>query len=113
MTDIVRPIRTTGKALRFTQSSPQSLSHVWRGSATDSLAFLKQLQEPLLLVGFFALFFSVIVAYNRCDFVITRDAAWESSQRAERAAFLIQKIESIVSGSLETFTSAADLPAFY
>lgn len=58
-----------------------------------------QLQEPLLLIGAFLLLFSLVIAYNRCNFRITKDAKWAEENRAERAAFLLKEIESIVSGT--------------
>lgn len=64
---------------------------------------MMQLQEPLLLVAAFALAFSFVIAYNRCNFRITRDAKWAAEHRAERAAYLLQQIGSIVSG--ESFAS--------
>jgi hypothetical protein len=58
-----------------------------------------QLREPLLLIGVFLAMFALATLYSHCNFVITRDALWESGDKAERTAFLVEEITSIISGS--------------
>ena len=60
---------------------------------------LMQLQEPFLLVAAFALVFTLVIAWNRCNFRITKDAKWAAENRAEQAAHLLQEIGSIVGGT--------------
>lgn len=54
------------------------------------------LREPLLLIGVFAALFGLAILYSHCNLVITRDAAWQSGHRAERAAFLVAEITGII-----------------
>ncbi len=58
-----------------------------------------QLREPLLLIGAFLAMFGLAILYSRCNLVITRDARWESGDRAERAAFLVEEITALVAGA--------------
>lgn len=63
-----------------------------------------QLREPLLLIGVFLLFFAIVILYCRCNFVLTRGSAWEAENKAERTAFLVEEITSIIAGKAP-FTS--------
>ena len=47
------------------------------------------IQEPLLLIGAFLLFFALTIAYVRMDFAITKD---EGSEARMKAAGVCEKI---------------------
>lgn len=64
------------------------------------------MREPLLLVAVFLVGFAIIIAYNRCNFAITPNES-EASQRAERAAALLQQISDVIAGELPCNTLVA------
>ena len=57
-----------------------------------------QLREPLLLIAVFLLVFALVITYCRCNFVLTRGAAWEAEDKAERVAFLVEEITAYIAG---------------
>ena len=59
-----------------------------------------QLREPLLLIGVYFIFFALVIIYCRCNFVLTRGTAWEAEDKAERTAFLVGEITSLIAGKL-------------
>ena len=65
-----------------------------------SFVRIKMLREPAILVGAFAVLFASIIAYVRCDFVLSRDEKWHAARQHEKAVTLVQKFTALVSGNL-------------
>ncbi len=52
----------------------------------------------MLLIAVFLVFFALVIVYCRCNFVLTRGAAWEAENKAERIAFLVEEITALITG---------------
>jgi hypothetical protein len=52
-----------------------------------------------MLVVAFAAFFAFIIAYNRLEFVISKDEAWQAAQDKDKAAALLQDVTSQLQGA--------------
>jgi len=65
-----------------------------------SFLSLKMLREPAFLVIAFLLMFGGIIAYVRCEFVLSRDDRWRADRQKEKAVALVQKFASLIAGEL-------------
>lgn len=61
---------------------------------------IMMLREPAILVGAFALLFASIIAYVRCDFILSRDDKWHSARQHEKAVTLVQRFTALVTGDV-------------
>ena len=59
---------------------------------------IAMLREPAILVGAFALLFAGIIAYVRCDFVLSRDDKWHAARQHEKAVTLVQRFTALITG---------------
>ena len=57
------------------------------------------LKEPGLLVAAFALLFAGIIAYVRCDFILSRDERWQASRQKEKAVAIVQQFTGLLAGA--------------
>ncbi|KAL3143549.1 hypothetical protein ABBQ38_002348 [Trebouxia sp. C0009 RCD-2024] len=65
-------------------------------TVTYSFYRILMLREPALLVGVFALLFVSILAYVRCDFVLSRDDKWHADRQHEKAVTLVQRYTGLI-----------------
>lgn len=69
-------------------------------TVTYSFYRILMLREPALLVAVFALLFASILAYVRCDFVLSRDDKWHADRQREKAVTLVQRFTALLTGNI-------------
>ena len=77
-------------------------------TVTYSFYRILMLREPAFLVGVFALLFASILAYVRCDFVLSRDDQWHAARQHEKAVTLVQRFTALITGDLTACATPPD-----
>ena len=98
---------TTGRPVVFLHKINLVPDHDLPFTVTYSFFSILMLREPILLVCTYALVFAAIIAWVRCDFVLSRDDKWQADRQQEKAVALVQKFVATVAGEGDSLAVGA------